>query len=54
MPFSHLVKASLMTFMMLCTGFFLFAVQPFKLGDRVAVSYTSPAAAKLCHSQRVV
>ncbi|KAK9823272.1 hypothetical protein WJX72_001499 [[Myrmecia] bisecta] len=26
-------------------GFFLFAVQPFKLGDRVAVSYSSPAAA---------
>ncbi|KAK9866053.1 hypothetical protein WJX84_005107 [Apatococcus fuscideae] len=24
-------------------GFFLFAVQPFKLGDRVAVSYSSPA-----------
>ena len=31
---------------MCCTaGFFLFAVQPFKLGDRVAVSYSSPAAA---------
>lgn len=26
-------------------GFFLFAVQPFKLGDRISVSYTSPAAA---------
>lgn len=25
-------------------GFFLFAVQPFKLGDRVAVSYSTPAA----------
>ena len=31
---------------MLCAraGFFLFAVQPFKLGDRVAVSYSTPAA----------
>ena len=28
-----------------CVGFFLFAVQPFKLGDRVAVSYSTPAAA---------
>lgn len=26
-------------------GFFLFAVQPFKLGDHISVSYTSPAAA---------
>ena len=26
-------------------GFFLFAVQPFRLGDRVAVSYSTPAAA---------
>ncbi|CAL5225595.1 g8443 [Coccomyxa viridis] len=25
-------------------GFFLFAVQPFKLGDRVAVSYSTPAS----------
>ncbi|KAK9916727.1 hypothetical protein WJX75_006289 [Coccomyxa subellipsoidea] len=25
-------------------GFFLFAVQPFKLGDRVAVSYSTPSA----------
>ena len=30
---------------MLCAGFFLFAVQPFKLGDHISVSYTSPAAA---------
>ena len=28
----------------LCAGFFLFAVQPFKLGDRVAVSYSTPAS----------
>ena len=27
-----------------CAGFFLFAVQPFKLGDRVAVSYSTPAS----------
>ena len=27
-----------------CAGFFLFAVQPFKLGDRVAVSYSTPSA----------
>jgi Mechanosensitive ion channel len=26
-------------------GFFLFAVQPFKMGDRVAVSYSTPAVA---------
>ena len=26
-------------------GFFLFAVQPFKLGDRVAVTYATPLSA---------
>ena len=30
-------------FLYVLAGFFLFAVQPFKLGDRVAVSYSSPA-----------
>lgn len=38
------VTAWLTVPLLCCAGFFLFAVQPFKLGDRVAVSYSTPSA----------
>ena len=41
----HFMLVVVQNHQLLCVdaGFFLFAVQPFKLGDRVAVSYSSPA-----------
>ena len=40
----HSSCAALLKTLACCAGFFLFAVQPFKLGDRVAVSYSTPAS----------